>query len=63
MSERRMAWSSLTSSGSLTSPALANGTRANSAWRPSKEPVSAGPPKKAVPARGPLGLALSHCDW
>ena len=59
MSETRIAWSSETSSGSFTSPTLAYGMRAFSAWRPSKPPASSGPPKNAVPS--PLGFALSHC--
>jgi hypothetical protein len=60
MSDSMIAWSSVTSSGSLTGPTLANGTRTSSACMPSNRPVGSGPPKKAVPARGPLGLATSH---
>jgi hypothetical protein len=48
------------SSGSFTNPTLANGRRTFSACMPGKPPFSAGPPKNAVPARLPLGLALSH---
>ena len=61
MSERRIAWSSSTSSGSFTKPTFANGTLAFSVCKPSKGPLLFGPPKNAVPASGPLGLALSHC--
>ena len=57
-----MAWSSVSSAGSLTSVGSASGTRANSACRPLSGPVVFGPPKNAVPACLPLGLALSHCD-
>jgi len=60
MSEIRIASSSLTSSGSLTNPTLAYGMRALSACSPSNGPLASGPPKKAVPASGPLGLAWVH---
>jgi hypothetical protein len=61
MSEIMIAWSSETSSGSRTMPVCANGMRASSACSPSNGPVGSGPPMKAVPACGPLGLARSHC--
>ena len=35
----------------------AKGTRANSACSPSNGPLLSGPPKNAVPAAAPLGLA------
>ncbi len=60
MSESRIASSSAMSSGTFTSPTLAYGTRARSACRPWNEPLDRGPPKNAVPARGPLGFAVSH---
>jgi hypothetical protein len=60
MSDSMIAWSSVTSSGSLTRPTLAKGTRTSSACMPSKGPLGSGPPKKAVPAWEPLGLATSH---
>src|SRR5690242_14376570 len=63
MSEMRMAWSSARPSGSFTSEGPASGTRAYSAWRPLIGPVVLGPPKNAVPAVLPLGLALSHWEW
>ena len=62
MSEIRIACSSLTASGSFTSPTWAKGMRAFSACSPSKEPVASGPPKNEVPARLPLGLASSHWE-
>jgi hypothetical protein len=60
MSDSRIAWSSLTLSGTRTSVVIANGTRAYSACRPSTGPVDSGPPKKLVPAAGPFGFAVSH---
>ena len=57
----RMAWSSVTSSGTRTSVVAARGMRARSACKPFTGPVSAGPPKKQVPPLGPFGLTLSYC--
>src|SRR5690606_42036072 len=62
MSEIRIAWSSLMLLGSLTSPTLAKGTRTFSACMPLNGPVLCGPPKKAVPAAQPSGLATSHWE-
>ena len=62
MSDSMIACSSVTSGGSATRPTFAYGIRAYSACRPSNPPASFGPPKKAVPARLPFGLALSHCE-
>jgi hypothetical protein len=61
MSDSMIAASSPTSSGSQTGPTFAYGIRAYWACRPSTGPVVCGPPKKQVPAAGPLGLARSHC--
>ena len=60
MSESRIAWSSLISLGSRTRPTWAKGMRAFSACSPWNGPEAEGPPKKAVPACLPLGLASSH---
>ncbi len=60
MSEQRITWSSVTASDSFTSVEAAYGIRVYSAYKPWNGPVSFGPPKKAVPAAGPLGLAVSH---
>jgi hypothetical protein len=62
MSESTMACSSVTASGSGMRFAAAKGIRAWLACSPLTGPVDSGPPKKEVPASGPLGLALSHCE-
>jgi hypothetical protein len=61
MSESRIAWSSLTASGTRTIVVAAYGIRAYSACSPLTGPVALGPPKKHVPAAGPFGFAVSHC--
>src|SRR3954451_7210366 len=63
MSETMMAWASDTPGGTGTRLLFAYGIRAYSACRPSKAPAASGPPKKAVPASLPPGLALSHWAW
>ena len=55
MSESRIAWSSVTSSGSRTRPTCAKGTRACSACSPSSPPAASGPPKNTCPPPNPAG--------
>ncbi len=57
-----MAWSSVDVVGQLDQADVGEGDPRQLRLQPVEGPAASGPPKKAVPARLPLGLALSHCE-